>query len=90
MLDEGFSLRLSIVRALALDSARRTGEALAAVREALVMAEPGGVIRSFTDEGSQMAKLLEAMAAEIPPCPTTRHASSRPAARAPPRRPLSS
>lgn len=41
-----------------LHAQRRTGPALAILRQALALAEPGGYIRSFVDEGQAMAALL--------------------------------
>jgi LuxR family transcriptional regulator, maltose regulon positive regulatory protein len=59
-------LKSGIVRALALGDAGKDEEALSALREALAMAESGGIVRSFADEGPSVARLLEAMAAESP------------------------
>ncbi|MBN2003650.1 MAG: hypothetical protein JXA21_09865 [Anaerolineae bacterium] len=46
------------LRALNLYAQKQTGPALAALRQALSLAEPGGYIRSFVDEGPAMAALL--------------------------------
>jgi len=46
------------LRALNLYAQRQTGPALAALRQALALAEPGGYVRSFVDEGPAMAALL--------------------------------
>jgi LuxR family transcriptional regulator, maltose regulon positive regulatory protein len=84
-------LRSEIVRALALGDAGKDDEARSSLGEALVMAESGGIVRSFADEGPSVARLLEAMAAESP---LSDHASRvlaacRPGAAAVPAEPLS-
>jgi LuxR family maltose regulon positive regulatory protein len=48
-----------LVKALALKAQRKITEALASLDKALSLAEPGGYIRVFLDEGHPMAKLLE-------------------------------
>jgi LuxR family transcriptional regulator, maltose regulon positive regulatory protein len=51
-----------VVLALAESARGRTAEALAAVRRALALAEPGGYVRIFLDEGAPVTDLLAAVA----------------------------
>ena len=51
-------LKTMILQAMALDAHGERVEAEAVLDEALTMAEPGGFIRSFVDEGAPMARLL--------------------------------
>jgi LuxR family maltose regulon positive regulatory protein len=44
--------------ALTYDSLGRPSEAVAVLRRAIILAEPGGFVRSFVDLGSSMARLL--------------------------------
>jgi len=61
-------LKVLILQALALHAQGRGGEALKVLEEALILAEPGGHIRTFIDEGPPMAHLLsEASARGIMP-----------------------
>lgn len=46
------------LQALAQQAVGRTSDALTSLREALQLAEPGGLIRRFVDEGPDMAQLL--------------------------------
>ncbi len=61
-------LKAIILQALAYQMQGRTVQALAVLAEALALAEPGGFIRLFVDEGMPMAQLLaEARAHGIAP-----------------------
>jgi LuxR family maltose regulon positive regulatory protein len=48
-----------LVKALAFRTQRNTTEAIATLEMALLLAEPGGYIRIFVDEGPPIAELLE-------------------------------
>lgn len=48
-----------LVKALALETEGNTQEAMATIGKALLLAEPGGYIRIFLDEGPPIAELLE-------------------------------
>ena len=52
-----------MLQALALQAHGDTVEALDVLIEALALAEPGGFVRTFVDEGIPMARLLAAAAA---------------------------
>ncbi|HEV7128736.1 MAG TPA: LuxR C-terminal-related transcriptional regulator, partial [Ktedonobacterales bacterium] len=56
-------LKAMVLQALALRAQGDHGEAVRLLLEALALAEPGGFIRTFVDEGSPMAELLSAAAA---------------------------
>ncbi|MBD2867288.1 LuxR C-terminal-related transcriptional regulator [Paenibacillus arenilitoris] len=56
-------LRLIVLKAVVLDAHGEKGEALSLLAEALTLAEPGGFIRVFVDEGLPMAELLGEAAA---------------------------
>ncbi|MCC6192501.1 MAG: LuxR family transcriptional regulator [Anaerolineales bacterium] len=51
-------LKVLVLQALALQAQGETAPALVAMGEALALAEPGGFIRTFVDEGPAMASLL--------------------------------
>jgi LuxR family maltose regulon positive regulatory protein len=51
-------LKISVLRALALRAEGEKNKALKVLNEALTLAEPGGFIRIFVDEGVPMARLL--------------------------------
>ncbi|MFC4301980.1 LuxR C-terminal-related transcriptional regulator [Cohnella boryungensis] len=51
-------LKATILRSLAFQASGDKKSALRQLGEALAMAEPGGFVRSFVDEGMPMAKLL--------------------------------
>ncbi len=51
-------LKVMILQAVALDAHGKKDKALQVLGEALVLAEPGGFIRIFVDEGLPMAQLL--------------------------------
>ena len=51
-------LKVSVLRALALRAEGEKNDALKVLNEALTLAEPGGFIRIFVDEGIPMARLL--------------------------------
>jgi len=52
------AIKIFILRALALRAAGDGEEASAALAQALKLAEPGGYVRTFVDEGAPMGKLL--------------------------------
>ncbi|HKV84195.1 MAG TPA: LuxR C-terminal-related transcriptional regulator, partial [Ktedonobacterales bacterium] len=56
-------LKLSALQALILQAHGASDQALRTLGEALALAEPGGYIRLFLDEGRPMARLLSAAAA---------------------------
>jgi LuxR family maltose regulon positive regulatory protein len=56
-------LKVMLLQALALQAQGAKGEAVQLLLEVLTLAEPGGFIRSFVDEGPPMAHLLSAAAA---------------------------
>jgi LuxR family maltose regulon positive regulatory protein len=58
-------LEMLILKALALDAAHRTTEALMCLERALELAEPEGFFRIFIDQGQAMARLLRAGQAKI-------------------------
>jgi LuxR family maltose regulon positive regulatory protein len=51
-------LRVMVLQVVALDADGQTEKAVGLLSEALALAEPGGLIRIFVDEGLPMAKLL--------------------------------
>jgi LuxR family maltose regulon positive regulatory protein len=57
-------LKVTLLQALALQEAGARDRATQAIAEALMLAAPGGFIRSFIDEGSPMARLLSAAATQ--------------------------
>ena len=62
------AIELHILKALASQAQGNGAEALAALEQALSLAEPGGYVRIFVDEGPPMAQLLyEAAACGIAP-----------------------
>ncbi|MFC1857213.1 LuxR C-terminal-related transcriptional regulator, partial [Thermodesulfobacteriota bacterium] len=50
-----------VLKALALNKLNKETESVDAVKKALKLAEPGGYVRVFVDEGQPMAELLEKM-----------------------------
>ncbi len=56
-------LKVMILEAVALDARGEKEDAVQRVSEALALAEPGGFIRSFVDEGPPMAQLISEAAA---------------------------
>jgi ATP/maltotriose-dependent transcriptional regulator MalT len=56
-------IEILLVRALALDAQGELTQALSALERALALAEPEGYVRTFVDEGAQMAALLVHVAA---------------------------
>jgi LuxR family maltose regulon positive regulatory protein len=56
-------LKVMVIEALALRAHGKTDEAVHVLHEALALAEPGGFIRVFVDEGVPMAQLLSEAAA---------------------------
>jgi LuxR family maltose regulon positive regulatory protein len=57
-------LRAMILQAVALRANGEKGKAAQVLGEAVALAEPGGFIRSFVDEGTPMAQLLSEAAAQ--------------------------
>ncbi|MEJ2732766.1 MAG: LuxR C-terminal-related transcriptional regulator [Anaerolineae bacterium] len=51
-------IEVQLLRALVLQAQDSTDQALASLERALSIAEPGGFVRTFVDEGEQMALLL--------------------------------
>lgn len=51
-------LKALVMQAITLEALDKINEAIHALNEALVLAEPGGYIRIFVDEGTAMASLL--------------------------------
>jgi LuxR family maltose regulon positive regulatory protein len=60
------AIKILILQALAHQAKGDQEEALSALARALVLAEPGGYVRSFVDEGESMAKLLRETAVAYP------------------------
>jgi LuxR family maltose regulon positive regulatory protein len=56
-------LKVLVMEALALDAHGKTDEAVHVLHDALALAEPGGLLRVFVDEGLPMARLLSDAAA---------------------------
>ena len=54
----GWVIKAHILEALALHAMGRADDAVTALTEALLLAEPQGYVRSFVDEGEAMAALL--------------------------------
>ncbi|MCU0521823.1 MAG: LuxR C-terminal-related transcriptional regulator [Anaerolineae bacterium] len=61
-------IETQILRALAFQAACCDGPAGAALAEALALAEPGGYVRIFLDEGEPMARLLRCVERHEPAC----------------------
>lgn len=57
------TLEATILQAVAHHANGRKGEALQRLRDALVLAEPGGYVRRFVDEGLPMFRLVSEVAA---------------------------
>jgi LuxR family transcriptional regulator, maltose regulon positive regulatory protein len=57
-------LKVTVLEALALQAQGEQAQAVDRLLDALALAEPGGLIRTFVDEGRPMAHLLAAAAAE--------------------------
>ena len=57
-------LRVLVLQALALQAHGEKGEACQLLGDALALAEPGGFIRTFVDEGGPMVQLLSEAAAQ--------------------------
>jgi LuxR family maltose regulon positive regulatory protein len=61
-------LKVMVLQAAALQVHGETDDAMLLLGDALALAQPGGYIRTFVDEGPAMAQLLsEALARGIPP-----------------------
>ena len=56
-------LRVMVLQAIALHAHREKDKAVQLLGDALALAEPGGFIRLFVDEGPPMAQLLSEAAA---------------------------
>ncbi len=66
-------VEILILQVLAWDASGNSGQALSKLEQALGLAEPGGFVRIFVDEGPLLARLLyEAAAREIAPDYTQR------------------
>jgi LuxR family maltose regulon positive regulatory protein len=63
-------LKVLVLQALALQADHQTEEAVRALAEALALAEPGGLVRTFLDEGPPMATLLRTVLSKKPAAPT--------------------
>lgn len=64
----GKTIEILVLQALALHSNGDTPEALNALEKALILAKPGGYIRTFVDQGQPIAELLQlAISKEISP-----------------------
>ena len=61
-------IEILLLQALTFQARGDTARAMSTLKQALILAEPGGFIRIFVDEGSPMAHLLyEAVSREIAP-----------------------
>jgi LuxR family maltose regulon positive regulatory protein len=56
--DHGETLKAMVMQSLICDELGRAAEAQQTLRQALALAEPGGFVRLFVDEGPAMARLL--------------------------------
>jgi LuxR family maltose regulon positive regulatory protein len=82
------AIEICALQALAFQAQADTGEALSALADALALAEPGGFVRVFVDEGPPMAHLLyEAARRDIAPDYTRRLLAAFPAFELEPPRP---
>jgi len=63
-------LKVLVLQALALQADRQTEEAVRALAEALALAEPGDLRRTFLDEGQPMATLLHRVLSKSSESPT--------------------
>jgi LuxR family maltose regulon positive regulatory protein len=71
-------IEILILQALALQAQGDTDQAITRLEQALTIAEPGGFIRIFVDEGPPMADLLQlAMSRKITPGYTSRLLAAR-------------
>ncbi|GHO90546.1 helix-turn-helix transcriptional regulator [Reticulibacter mediterranei] len=59
----GLLIEALALEALAFEACDNVQQALAALRQALILAEPEGYIRTFADKGEPMARLLTSLAA---------------------------
>jgi LuxR family maltose regulon positive regulatory protein len=74
-------VEILMLQALAFQAGGDTDQAVSALERALALAEPGGFIRTFVDEGPPMARLLyEAVARGIAPAYARRLLAAFPAA----------
>jgi LuxR family maltose regulon positive regulatory protein len=63
-------LKVLVLQALALQADHRVEEAVQVLAEALALAEPGGLMRTFLDEGQPMATLLRTVLSKRSVAPT--------------------
>jgi LuxR family maltose regulon positive regulatory protein len=83
------AIELLNLQALASQAAGETGRAMIALERALTLAEPGGFVRLFVDEGPAMARLLcEALSRGIAPDSVRRLLAAFPVAEPEPTGPL--
>jgi len=62
------TIEILMLQALAFEAGGDTSQAMVALEQALTLAEPGGFIRVFVDEGPPMARLLyKALSREMAP-----------------------
>ncbi len=61
-----FEIEFSILQALTLDAIEQTEQALATLERSLILAEHGGFIRIFIDEGQKMKELLSILSQKMP------------------------
>ena len=61
---ESERLKVMVLQAVALHAHGETEQAVQLLRDALSLAEPGGFVRTFVDEGAPMAQLLYKAAAQ--------------------------
>jgi LuxR family maltose regulon positive regulatory protein len=59
----GLLIEALTLKAIAFEGSGNVQQALAALKEALTLAEPEGYIRTFADKGERMARLLTSLAA---------------------------
>src|SRR5207253_2617957 len=75
----GSLVEIFALQAIALYQLRETAEAFAAIERALALAEPGGYLRTFVDEGDAMQSLLlDSRAQYLARAPEEKHRSSSP------------
>ena len=85
-----FRIEALALQALLYDARRERSAAMEALAQAVALAEPGGVIRVFVDQGPRMAALLHQLAAQTTrPAFIARLLAAFPPPRTPCRRPAS-
>ena len=75
------AIKISVLKALAMHADGDTENALFTLRNALSLAEPGGYVRTFVDEGAPMAQLLSRSLAQPRDLSRKARPEGRPAAR---------